>query len=174
MLRRLLLSVFVAAAAALSLSAASPKDKIVIPDYPIRVMGGPGIAISGSGTAEQLPAAAQKFIKTYYGADSLTYCHLDFLKGSSDVRLSDGTQISFDRNGKVTDLVQADNRSINTDALSEILPANVFKHLIEIGDVQNVSQIKNAEGTGTCVMLINTTPSQLIFDYNGNFLITAG
>ena len=34
--------------------------------------------------------------------------------------------------------------------------------------------VKNAEGSGTCVMLINTTPSQLIFDVDGNFIITAG
>ena len=83
-------------------------------------------------------------------------------------------QFFVDKDGGVTDIRQGGNRSINTDALSEIIAPNVYLHLIEVGDIQNVNMVKNAEGSGTCVMLINTTPSQLIFDVDGNFIITAG
>lgn len=168
------LSLFLCAAACALAFAAEPADKIKLPDHPILLQGGPGIAISGTGTTQQLPEKAQKFLEKYYGGDKIDNIKLDFVKGSSEVKLADGTNINFDRNGGVTDIRQGGNRSINTDALSEIIAPNVYLHLIEVGDIQNVTMVKNAEGNGTCVILINTTPSQLIFDVDGSFIITAG
>ena len=50
---------------------------------------------------EQLPAAAQKLIKTYFGTQTVTYAKVDGYMFDVDyeVRLSDGTTIEFDRKG---------------------------------------------------------------------------
>lgn len=172
-MKRIASLILCAAACALAF-AAQPADKVKIPDRPILLQGGPGIAISGSGTTQQLPDKARTFLDKYYSGTKVDNIRLNFVKGTSEVKLDDGTEISFGKDGSVTDIRQGGNRSINTDALSEIVAPNVYLHLIEVGDIQNVNMVKNAEGSGTCVMLINTTPSQLIFDVDGNFIITAG
>ena len=50
---------------------------------------------------EQLPAAAQKLIKTYFWTQTVTYAKVDGYMFDVDyeVRLSDGTTIEFDRKG---------------------------------------------------------------------------
>lgn len=55
---------------------------------------------------EQLPVAAQKFLKTHFANQPLTYAKVDGYMFDVDyeVRLADGTKIDFDRKGNWTNV----------------------------------------------------------------------
>lgn len=150
------------------------KNGVAIPDRPILLQGGPGIAISGSATEQQLPPKARQILSDFYKDDPLSKCHINFLSGQTNVQLADGTKIQFDKDGGVMDISQGQSRSIDPALLKEILKPEIYNHLDKINRLDRVCMVKNAEGTGTCIMMINTTPSQLIFDSKGLFVITAG
>lgn len=149
-------------------------DKSIVPDHPIQLMGGPGIAISGTATKSQLPANAQQFLDNNYANDAITSCKQDYVKGTSNVTLADGTKIEFDKNGKVRDITSGQNQPLSEGVLMSVLPEKTLIHLAEVGAINMVSSIKNADGKGTCVMLLDNTPPQMIFDVDGAFIITAG
>ena len=56
---------------------------------------------------EQLPVAAQKFLKTHFANQPLTYAKVDGYMFDVDyeVRLVDGTKIDFDRKGNWTNAI---------------------------------------------------------------------
>ena len=57
-------------------------------------------------TVDTLPVAAQKFLKTHFADQSLTYAKVDGYMFDVDyeVRLADGTKIDFDRKGNWTNV----------------------------------------------------------------------
>ena len=57
-------------------------------------------------TVDKLPVAAQKFLKTHFADQSLTYAKVDGYMFDVDyeVRLADGTKIDFDRKGNWTNV----------------------------------------------------------------------
>lgn len=175
-LRVLGLALLFATSTAYAVFAAGADDTTnsIVPDHPIYINGGPGIAISGSAEVSQLPDSAQTFLRKNYADDEVTKCRRDFLKGTSKVYLADGTRIEFDKNGRVDDIVSGDNQSLSEGVLNDVLPAKVVKHLRETGFLYEVSAIKNAHKNGYCVMLLNDIPPHMIFDVNGLFIETAG
>lgn len=57
-------------------------------------------------TVDKLPVAAQKFLKTHFADQPLTYAKVDGYMFDVDyeVRLADGTKIDFDRKGNWTNV----------------------------------------------------------------------
>ena len=57
-------------------------------------------------TVDKLPVAAQKFLKTHFADQPLTYAKVDGYMFDVDyeVRLTDGTKIDFDRKGNWTNV----------------------------------------------------------------------
>jgi hypothetical protein len=76
-------------------------------------------------STEQLPAAAQKLIKTYFGTQTVTYAKVDgyMFYVDYEVRLSDGTTIEFDRKGNWTEVV------LRQDGVpAELVPAQITQY----------------------------------------------
>lgn len=142
-----------------------------VPD--LHLQGGPGIVISASQTTENMPAAAQDFLKTYYGNDPVIRCHENFIKETYDVDLEDGTHILFNHDGKVRDINAGDYATIPAGAIKAILPAKTYKHLEQSGTLNLVMGIKDAGPKGFGVALLNNVPPQMIFDIDGTFVIVA-
>lgn len=157
-----------------SVAFAKGKNGVTIPDYPILMGGNPGIVISGSADKDQLPEKARKFLDAYYSGDPLFTCQENYIKQIYNVKLGDGTKITFDEKGDVVDISEGGNLPIGYKALKAILPSKVYRHLEDNGYLNEVSVVKNAKGKGTCIMLLNSQPPQLIFDVDGVFVITAG
>ena len=139
----------------------------------ILLNGGPGIVISGSQTTENMPAAAQEFLKKNYPNDPVIKCHENFVKETYNVDLEDGTSIVFNHDGKVKDINAGDYATIPEATLSDILPAKTVKHLEQSGTAGLVTAIKNAGDKGFGVALLNNVPPQMIFDIDGTFIIVA-
>lgn len=153
---------------------AREKNGVNIPDHPIFMGGNPGIVISGSADKSQLPEKAQKFLSDFYTDDPIITCQENYIKQIYNLKLGDGTKITFDDMGDVVDISEGGNLPIGYKALKAILPLKVYVHLENSGFLNEVSVVKNAKGKGTCVMLLNSLPPQLIFDVDGVFVITAG
>ena len=159
------------------LIAASAMAKVEIPDSVHRTLylqGGPGIAISGSRTVENMPAPAREFLTKYFGYAQVSACHENFVKETYHVVLSDGTTMTFNHDGKVRDIHMAYNMSIPVAALSAILPEKTVSHLQQAGVLDEVTAIKDAGKNGFGVALLNSIPSEMIFDVDGTFVIVAG
>jgi len=81
--------------------------------------------------AEQLPAAAKTFVKTHFKGQSITYAEKDAT--SYECRLSDGTEIDFDRKGN-WDNVESSNKAIPSSlvpqAIQQYVKTKYGKHVI--------------------------------------------
>ena len=150
------------------------KNGVAVPDRPILLNGGPGIVISGSQTLENMPSKAWNFLKDNYKDTPVEKCTENFVKQTYHVILSDGTNLTFAKDGSVRDLYQANNASIPEKALEAILPAKAVKHLREAGVLDEVSAVRNAGPKGFGVILLNNIPPQMIFDVDGMFILVAG
>lgn len=152
---------------------AQSKDNIV-PDKPVLLQGGPGIVVAASADISELPDSAQLFLNKHYEGVEVTECSRNFVKDASKVTLADGTKIEFNGEGQVKDITSGHNVALGISVLSDILPEKTVEHLEEAGVADEVSAIKNARDRGWCVMLLNSTPPQMIFDVYGVFVFTAG
>lgn len=65
------------------------KDGVAVPTEPIFLNGGPGIAISGSQNAENMPAKAWNFLKDNYKDNPVAKCTENFVKQTYHVVLAD-------------------------------------------------------------------------------------
>ena len=150
------------------------KDGVAVPTEPIFLNGGPGIAISGSQNAENMPSKAWNFLKDNYKDNPVAKCTENFVKQTYHVVLADSTTISFTKDGSVRDLYEGNNASIPEKALEAILPAKTVKHLRDAGVLDEVSAVRNAGKNGFGVVLLNNIPPQMIFDVDGVFVMVAG
>lgn len=140
----------------------------------MRLYGGPGLAVSGTQSTENMPTAAKNFLSEYFSTLPVKSCHEDFIKQSYHVVLTDGTNMTFDKTGKVKDIYMSDNQSIPTSALSDILPEKTINHLRQAGVLNQVTSLKDAGKNGFGIALLNNIPPQMIFDVDGTFIFVAG
>ena len=152
----------------------SESDSIAIPDYPLMINGGPGIVISASVAADQLPEADRNFIGKYYPQTSIAKSNVNFIKGTASVSLSDGTKIEFGNGGVVNDIKAPEGKALPESVVEAVLPERASHHLRQVNALSYVNAIKNAHGRGFCVMQLNDNPPQLIYDIDGLFIVAAG
>lgn len=136
--------------------------------------GGPGIALSGTGTYDQLPDSARQFLDDCYQGDSIKYCTRNFVKETSDVHLADGTDITFNKAGQVTYIKSGHDESLSPEVLVNVLPEATVVHLMDAGYSPYVREIRNAQDAEHRIFLLNNPMPEMIFDFNGNFLVTWG
>lgn len=138
----------------------------------LRLEGGPGIVISGSANADQLPPAATQFIKQDYQSAAITNITHNYIKDTYNVTLSNGTHIEFNSSGKVNNIEAADKQTLPLEVLADILPQPTSIHLAESGLINMVNSVKNVSGKGTLVMVLDTPMPRMLFDIDGTFVIT--
>ena len=126
---------------------------------------------SVSATQEQLPEAAQKFLQTYYSRVMVGYVNHNVVKDVYNVELGNGVKITFDSKGKVEDIQAPGNDSLYIPAIKAVLPEKAYKHLEQAGLLYEVTGIKNADGKGLRVQLLNAMPPEMLFDVDGLFII---
>ncbi len=143
----------------------------ILPDQPIQLQGGPGIAVKVSATQTMLPPAAQKFLQTIYSRDVVGPITFNAVKDVYDVEVGNGTKITFDKKGQVQDIQAPTGESLYGRAVAAVLPEKAYKHLEEAGLLEYVTGIKNAHGHGLRVMLLNAMPPEMLFDVDGLFII---
>lgn len=181
-MKKLFLSIMGIAVSVMSMAAMPPvaseavtptaaQDSVPLTFY---LQGGPGIAISGSQAPENMPDSAKTFLNKFYADDPVAQCHEDFIKQTYHVILEDGTDITFNKQGKVRDIKNGGNIALSPDLLKAILPAKTVKHLGQAGALNDVSAVKDAGEKGFGVALLNNVPPQMIFDVDGTFIIVAG
>lgn len=140
-------------------------------DNPYLLMGGPGIVTSESATPNQLPKDAQEFLRNYYSRDMITYVNRNVVKDQYNVKLGNGVSVTFDAKGKVADIQAPGREGLFIPAIKAVLPKKAFKHLEEAGLLYEVTGIKNADGKGLRVQLLNAMPPEMLFDVDGLFII---
>lgn len=167
-----LLTVGVAGVYAQAQSACSNcTDKTASQPYYPGLIGGPGIVTSESAAPEQLPAEAQKFLQTYYSRVMVGPINHNLIKETYKVELGNGVKITFDNKGKVEDIYSPDSEPLYTPAIKAVLPEKTYKHLEQAGLLYEVTGIKNAQGKGLSIQLLNAMPPEILFDVDGAFVI---
>lgn len=132
------------------------------------------MAVAGSIIAEQLPDSAQTFLKTYFPEQEIKKAHENFVKRTYEITLSDGVNITFNKEGRVTDISAPSDKPLPPESLMGVLPAPTVQHLLERGVAGQVTWIKHIKGIKSCVILLDNEPPQMIFDAEGNFIIVDG
>ena len=156
---------------ALALATPTLKADNILPDQPIQLQGGPGIAVKVSATPNMLPSEAQKFLQTIYSRDVIGPVTFNAVKDVYDVEVGNGTKITFDKEGKVKDIQAPQGEALYGRAVAAVLPEKAYKHLEEAGLLEYVTGIKDAQGRGLRVMLLNAMPPEILFDVDGLFII---
>lgn len=138
----------------------------------IKIQGGPGIAISGTSTIKKIPTNAQKIISTDYPNTSITNVSENYIKQTYTVTLNDGTIITINSNGKITNIKAPRNTSLPNQILADILPPATSIHLAEAGLLNSVNEVKHIQDHGTMVMILDTPTPHILYDIDGTFVIT--
>lgn len=138
---------------------------------PYLLMGGPGIVTSESATPQQLPARAQDFLQTYYSRVMVESVNHNIIKEQYNVELGNGVKVTFNNEGKVEDIQSPGTDPLYIPAIKAVLPEKAYKHLEDAGLLYAVTGIKNADGKGLRVQLLNATPPEILFDVDGLFII---
>lgn len=108
----------------------------------------------------KLPQSIKNFIKQNFSNASVVSAETDAYK-EFDVRLSDGTEIDFDKNGRWEDIK-------NYNGLSDSLVPSKAAEYIK-NSYPNIKIIEiEAEGSNWEIKLQNSR--ELLFSYEGNFL----
>lgn len=140
-------------------------------ENPYLLMGGPGIVTSESATPQQLPQAAQQFLQTYYSRVMVGKIMRNVVNNTYNVELGNGVKVTFDAKGKVQDIQSPGTDPLYEPAVKAILPEKAYKHLEDAGLLPDVTGIKNADGKGLRVQLLNAMPPEMLFDVDGLFII---
>lgn len=138
---------------------------------PYMLIGGPGIVTSESATPDQLPAAAQRFLQTYYSRVMVGPINRNVVKDQYNVELGNGVKVTFNNKGQVEDIQSPGDESLYAPAIKAILPEKAYKHLEDAGLLYEVTGIKNAHDKGMRIELLNAMPPEILFDVDGLFVI---
>ena len=138
----------------------------------LALQGGPGIAGSGSVEADALPPQAQNFLREDYPSTKPSKITRNFVRDTYHVTLADGTRITFSKDGVVTGIIAPGGTALPLEVLADILPQNTSIHLAEAGMIDEITEIQGVPGKGTVVMLLKTVPPTMLFDLDGNFVVT--
>lgn len=140
-------------------------------DIPYNLMGGPGIVTSISAEANQLPDAAQKFLQTYYSRVMVVSVKKNLIQDVYNVELGNGVKVTFDNKGKVVDIEAPAGDYLYAPAIKAIVHEKTYKHLEQSGELYQVTGIKDANGKGMRILLLNNMPPEMLFDVDGLFII---
>lgn len=115
-----------------------------------RIPTGPGPAIAGSATSNQLPEQARKFLEKHYRNVAVTKIEREFAAGTYEVDLADGTDIEFDSTGKVKEIDSSDRGpALSKDVVKAVLPHKAYKRIEAAGQAANVDEIDYERGVYT-------------------------
>lgn len=131
------------------------------------VNGGPGIAVSGSVDAAQLPKPAKDFIKKHFPGIAIKDTDRSFISGEYDVDLVDGTDLEFNSKGDIIEVEAGRNGVLSTRLLKELLPDKAYKELERRGNINNVETVKKDSRKGYKVELRNVDLDDYRFDIEG-------
>ena len=153
--------------------AQKPASDSAVPSAPAPylLMGGPGKVTSVSATPQQLPEAAQTFLRTYYSRVMVGDISHNTLKDTYKVTLGNGVKVTFNASGKVIDIESEGTDPLYEPAIKAILPEKAYKHLEQADLLSEVTGVKNAQGKGLRVILANNMPPEMLFDVDGLFII---
>ncbi|MDE6073647.1 MAG: PepSY-like domain-containing protein [Muribaculaceae bacterium] len=108
---------------------------------------GVGPAISEGVSKVKLPAAANKYISNYFEGVSIVKADREFMSGSYDVEMADGTELEFNKDGKIIEIDAPDGYALSNRTLGSILPAKAIETLRNLGTDQLVTNVeKTAQG----------------------------
>ena len=112
-----------------------------------------------------LPTEAREFIKQYFPQSSVLYLKVDknmFRLEGYDVRLSDGTELEFDRKGQWTDV----------ECKGSVVPASIIPDVIQIYLKENYNsyRVKGIKHKRWGYELKLNSGLEVEFDNQGNFL----
>lgn len=136
--------------------------------------GEPGIAISGSSSSiSDLPQPALKFLSHHYKGVNVTKVEREFLPNTFDVKLTDGTEIDFNSEGKVIEIDAPDGGALKPSLVRELVGRKMYDNLKSNGQARNVDSIDFTYQNGKLIKVETTAVAsqELIFDLNGNLVI---
>ena len=114
--------------------------EILTPQQRMEMMQGVGPAVSGSENYSQLPADAQKFLSTNYGASAVVRVQKEFSNGDFDVKLDNGVEIDFSAKGAVKE-IDGNRKALDVKVVKNILPANVMRAIASTTSGNDIEKI---------------------------------
>lgn len=140
-----------------------------------RYQGGPGIVVSGSSNrAANLPAKAKAFLNKHFKGVQVVKCENFFTRGESDVELSNGIDIEFNKQGRVMEIDAPDNSYLPTAVVKDLVHTNAYRRLEKDGLAARVESIDfDKRGRTVEIEVGIEEPDIYVFDINGNFIAIA-
>lgn len=131
--------------------------------------GGPGIAVAGSFDPAQLPQSAQKFLRDYYPEQQCAFCQKEYGSGEYELRMTDGTEVTFASDGKVLELDAPRGQILPAKVVKALVPEKSYKHLNDTGYLGMVDEIEFTR-RGVKVSLRTNAPDDITYDVTGEIL----
>ena len=131
--------------------------------------GGPGIAVAGSVNPSDLPQRAQEFLRKYYPQQQCASLVKDFTDNEYELRMTDGTEISFTADGRIDDIEAPRGQILPLEVVKGLLPEKSFKHLNDNGYLGMVNEI-DYKANGYKVSLKTNAPDDITYSLTGDII----
>ena len=103
------------------------------------------IAVAGSVNPESIPKHARSYIHKYFHNQQVVEVEKEFLSDEYEVKLSSGTELTFNKKGDIQEIDAADNAVIPTDIVKAFLPRTAYKALEKFNFAKFIDNLKKTK-----------------------------
>lgn len=145
----------------------------VVPSEPIYEGGEPGIAVSGTASATDLPQPALKFICHYFPGLDISQVKKQYTNGAYDVDFANGLEIEFSSQGNVLEIEAPEGKVLSPAVIRSIMPHRAYDKLKRSGALSRINSIDLGYNNGKLVKIetVAVAPQDIVLDLNGNVVL---
>lgn len=103
---------------------------------------GIGPAVAEGVSNARLPKVARKYISEHFNGVGIAKADKDFLSGEYDVKMDDGTELEFNKEGQIIEIDAPDGYVLSLRILQSILPDRAIESLRSLKSVQFVTSVE--------------------------------
>lgn len=124
------------------------------------------IVIAGTVDPSSIPHKAKSYIKKYFHKESVVEVEKEFLTGEVEVKLSSGTELTFNSKGEINEIDAADNAVLSERVIHSLLPHSAYKVLEKKNYAKYVDNVKKT-GNGYIVDVDDAFDTEVEFTKYG-------
>ena len=109
------------------------------------IRGGVGPVMEASATKADLPQTAQTFLSQLFPGTAVASVKNDFKDNEYDVKMADGYEVTFDRQGNWTQIEAPDGATLPSGTLTAIVPEEIVLTTLSGNDVMTGGAVNAVE-----------------------------
>lgn len=130
---------------------------------------GIGPAVAEGVSNARLPKDARKYISEHFKGVGIAKASKDFLSGEYEVKMDDGTELEFSKEGRIIEIDAPDGYVLSESMLYSILPDRAVEALRSLKSAQLVKNVEKTN-TGYTAEIVSSDDMEYQFNHHGELV----